>query len=639
MHVIGTAGHVDHGKSTLVRALTGIDPDRFDEEKRRGLTIDLGFAWCTLPSGREVGIVDVPGHERFIRNMLAGVGAIEAALFVVAADEGWMPQSAEHLQILDFLGVDRGVVALTKTDIAADLADVAEEDVREHLSGTSLEGAPIVRVSATSGDGLDELLRALDGVLPTTVSRPQPPFSESLVITEYREGEEVPDIDVEHDAVRVRLYIDRSFTIAGAGAVVTGTLTGGSLHVGDEVTILPQERRARIRSLQTHGEHVEVADAPRRLALNLVGVDRHLIRRGDVIVTTDWPLSDRFAARIRPARDLDHPLKAKGAYELFTGSAQTRCRLRFIDDDSSYAEVRVDGALPLVPQDRFVIRDLGRWETVAGGVVIDAQPPRMRAGDTAYLDDLREREQLRGADLTAWLIRKHGVITDDDLETLSGVGSLARTRGTEEAADTVRDGFVFARGALEAFETQITEALQRFHANNPLAAGMPMGQFKRGFPSPALDTVLDLMQEDHKVVIDGSVARLPNHKGTRLTVEERLAADKALGRLRDADASPPEFSDAGISTDLARALERNGELVFLTPAIAYPSDVWADIEKRVVGFITDNGSATVAQIRDAVGTTRKYAVPLLEKLDATGVTRRKGDVRELGPRGRELEGS
>jgi selenocysteine-specific elongation factor len=236
------------------------------------------------------------------------------------------------------------------------------------------------------------------------------------------------------------------------------------------------------------------------------------------------------------------------------------------------------------------------------------------------------------------LIRKHGVIDEAELEATSGVGTGAIGEATEGAADAVQDGFIFARGALGAFEKRITDELRRFHDDNPLAAGMPMGQLKRTFPSPALDTVLTSMQDYHKVVIDGSVARLPDHKGARLTVDERLAADNALGRLRDADASPPEFSEAGLTIDLARALERNGELVFLTPAIAYPSDVWADIEKRVVGFIIDNGSATVAQIRDAVGTTRKYAVPLLEKLDATGVTRRKGDIRELGPRGRELAG-
>jgi selenocysteine-specific elongation factor len=598
VHVIGTAGHVDHGKSTLVRALTGIDPDRFEEEKRRGLTIDLGFAWCTLASGREVGIIDVPGHERFIRNMLAGVGAIEAALFVVAADEGWMPQSAEHLQILDFLGVDRGVVALTKIDSAGDLADMAEEDVREHLSGTSLEGAPIVRVSAVTGDGLDDLLRALDDALGT--------------------------IHAPAGGTRTRLWIDRSFTIKGAGTVVTGTLHGGPLRVGDEVRIVPDGRRARIRSMQTHETDVEDASGPRRLALNLVGLDRHLVHRGDALLTDEWILSKRFAARIRPARGIDHQLKERGAYELFVGSAEVRCRLRFLEESASpLAEIFCSRELPIVPGDRFVIRDVGRWETVAGGVVIDQVVKR------PDVDVLREREDVTGEALAEWLVVKEGVIPLADLQMRAGV----RCSPAAQAG-----GFAFAPGFVAALEQRVLSGLAAFHTANPLKPGISIAELAEdlGVGAEPLKVVLGGLKGRGSIVLDGNAARLPDHRGASLSAQERRTADGALSRLREAGASPPEFSETGLSTDLARALERTGELVFLTPAIAYPSDVWADIERRVVRFVTDNGSATVAQIRDAVGTTRKYAVPLLEKLDATGVTRRRGDVRELGSRGREL---
>ncbi len=602
MRVIATAGHVDHGKSTLVEALTGIDPDRFAEEKRRGLTIDLGFAWLTLPSGLEVGIVDVPGHERFIRNMLAGVGSVDAVLFVVAADEGWMPQSAEHLQILEFLGVERGVVALTKTDAAGELADEAERDVLDHLDGTPFENAPIVRLSAKTGEGLDDLRKALDEVLASNDH------------SETRTN-------------RTRLFVDRSFTITGAGSVVTGTLSSGRIAVGDEVQLLPGKRSARVRSLQTHGRPVGYAEAPRRLAMNLVGIDRRLVHRGQAVVTEEWLLTDRFAARVRAARDLKHPLKVKGAYELFAFSAQASCRLRLLGNtkelrahESAFVIVSTARPLPLVPGDRFVIRDVGRWETVAGGAVIDPSPPRRLPG--GYDAELEAREPLAGAALADWLLARDRFISSHRLLLLTG----------SRSAETP-DGFVFAPGALEELTREAKQLVASFHRTQPLAPGLPIAELKRRIDPDVVDVVLDRSDE---LVVDGRFVRLATHGTSELSPPDRATADEALRTLTASGASPPDLADVGLSQQLARALERSGELVFLTPNIAYPSGVWNEIERRVVSFVVDNDHATLAQIRDAIGTTRKFAVPIAEKLDATGVTRRKGDLRELGPRGREL---
>jgi selenocysteine-specific elongation factor len=581
--VIATAGHVDHGKSTLVEALTGIDPDRFEEEKRRGLTIDLGFAWLTLTSGLEVGIVDVPGHERFIRNMLAGVGAVDAVLFVVAADEGWMPQSAEHLQIVEFLGVERGVVALTKTDAAGELADEAEREVREHLAGTTLESAPIVRVSARTGDGLDELLAALARVL-----------------------DDAPRPD---EALRPRLWIDRSFSIKGAGTVVTGTLSGGPLRAGQEVRILPDGRSARIRSMQTHGDDVRLATGPRRLAVNLAGLDRRLVGRGDALVADDWICSNRFAARL--SRD---DFKERGAYELFVGTAQSRCRMRFLG--GGYAEVFGDRPLPIVPGDRFVIRDVGRWRTIAGGVVLDQTPGKLRRGDTAAL---AARDGLAGDDLAERIVAERGFVDRDRLEALTG------RRSRYEGARIID-----ARYAARVEET-VLAALDKHHRDQPLSPGLALE--KIDVPS---EVVMELLPR-WNVVYDKGLLRLPSHSDD-LDDVDRASADRLLSALRAAGASPPEIRTMGVSQQLARALERRGELVFLTPATAYPADVWHDIEERIVHLISERGPCTLAQLRDAIGTTRKYAVPIAEKLDERGVTRRRGDVRELGPRGRELAG-
>lgn len=622
MHVVGTAGHVDHGKSTLVTALTGIDPDRFEEEKRRGLTIDLGFAWCTLPSGAQIGIVDVPGHERFIRNMLAGVGSIDAALFVVAADEGWMPQSAEHLQILDFLDVRRGVVAVTKSDLVDDeMLAIVEEDVREQLASTTLADAPVIPVSATTGDGLDDLRDALDRVLEAA----GPPA----------------------DRGRPRLFVDRSFTITGAGTVVTGTLTGGRLAVGDDVVILPDGLRARIRSLQTHRAAVEEAVPGSRVAANLVGLERREVRRGDVLVTEHWLLSDRFAARLRAASDLEQPLEERGAYELYAGSAQTLCRLKFLEGGAELApgastlvEVFCDGKLPLIPDDRFVVRDVGRWETVAGGIVIDQAPPRLRRGDEESIASLRAREGLAGADLAAWMITDRHAIEAEELRHLTGVGADHIGEAIDRAAESATGKYVIARGHQETLERNAADVVGGHHAGHPLAPGIPIEELRRalGLAADLFDELILRWQKDGVVVREGAVVRLPHH-GAALTPEQRSVADRALDQLRAAGASPPELAKIGLTHDLAKVIERTGEIVFLTPEIAYAADVWLEIERRVVGLIASGGPATVAQVRDAVATSRKYAVPLLERLDATGVTRRRGDLRELGPRGRELAAS
>jgi selenocysteine-specific elongation factor len=357
LRVVATAGHVDHGKSSLIARLTGMDPDRWEEEKRRGLTIDLGYAWCELPSGREVGFVDVPGHERFIANMLAGVGPVRLVLFVVAANAGWRQQSEEHLAILDVLGVAGGVVALTKRDLVdEDALDLAEEEIRERIEGTVLSGARVVRVSAETGEGLDEMRTALDELLASA----PPPADE-----------------------RARLFVDRVFTIAGAGTVVTGTLGGDRLVVGEEVELYPRGKTARIRSLQTHNRNENRADPVTRVAANLAGTGRTELARGDVVgAPSAWRPTTVFDGVLRPVRGLPHPITPRGAFKIYAGAAETDARLRIFGgtrlEAGEEAFVRITTARPLVLDvfDRFVLRESGRQETLGGGSVLDPAPPR-----------------------------------------------------------------------------------------------------------------------------------------------------------------------------------------------------------------------------------------------------------------------
>jgi selenocysteine-specific elongation factor len=618
VHVIGTAGHVDHGKSTLITALTGIDPDRFAEEKRRGLTIDLGFAWFTLPSGRDVGVVDVPGHERFIRNMLAGVGSVDAVLFVVAADEGWMPQSAEHLQILDFLDVSGGVVALTKSDaVDTEELELARDDVWQHVRGSCLHDAAIVPVSAKTGAGLDELRAALDELLA-----------------------HVPEAS---DIGRPRLFVDRSFTIAGAGTVVTGTLAGGRLRVGDEIEIAPRGLRARIRSLQTHKQSVDEARPGSRVAANLVGLERSDIARGDALVRPgQWQITQTVAARLIAAPDMHHPLTARGAYELFLGTSDFRCRVKLLEDaddndaiilantpsglapavrpdSSALVQLFYTRGLPVAVGDRFVIRDAGRRETTAGGVVLDTDPGVIKRRDKTELKRLRAREGLTGHDLAHQIVGERGAVRGDE---------LARLAGTEPASGYAVDPEYARRLAAEAVKL-VTE----HHRASPLARGMPLHGLADALRVDS--SLLDELLPQWALERDGATVRLPGRDGA-LPADQRAIADAAIAKLRTAGASPPSPADVGLRTDLAKALERAGELVVLNTEIAYPADVWIGMRTRLVELISSSGPITVAQAREALGTSRKYAVPLLERLDATGVTRRSGDVRELGPRGREM---
>jgi selenocysteine-specific elongation factor len=394
IRVVATAGHVDHGKSTLIQRLTGIDPDRLAEEKRRGLTIELGYAWTTLASGSEIAFVDVPGHERFVRTMLAGVGPVPVVLFVVAADEGWKPQSEEHLEIVDVLGVAGGVIALTKRDLVDDeTLEIARDEVREKVAGTALESAPIVAVSAATGDGLDELRAALDEALAAT---PAPARG------------------------RTRLFVDRVFTIRGSGTVVTGTLTGGCLTTGDEVVLEPGGRRARIRALQSHERSVSTACAVARVAVNLGGVDRDEVERGDVVAEPGaWRPTSMIEASLEPVRGLAHPLTGRGAFTVHAGAAEAHARVRLYGGSvaagsRAFARITLDRPLVLDVFDRFVLRETGRRETVAGGVVLDVAPPR-RAGSSPEARLGRRATASRG-ELPALLVAERGAILAADAE-------------------------------------------------------------------------------------------------------------------------------------------------------------------------------------------------------------------------------
>jgi len=607
--VVATAGHVDHGKSTLIARLTGIDPDRWEEEKRRGLTIDLGYAWCTLPGGREIGFVDVPGHERFIANMLAGVGPVRLVLFVIAADEGWKPQSEEHLQILDVLGVSGAVVALTKTDLVdADQLERTRADVRGRLAGTSLAGAPIMPVSATTGAGTDALLVALaDMVSAAPVPTPG----------------------------RARLFIDRIFAIKGAGTVVTGTLEGAILEVGQDVQLLPSGRRARIRSLQTHKRSETRAVPVNRVAANLVGAERDELERGHVLTAPDeWRPGSVIEAELRPVRGLGHAITSRGAYKLYAGAAEVDARLRIYGarriepaGKPAFVRLRLSHALALAPGDRFVLRESGRRETVGGGVVLDTAPPA-RAGADAPERLAARAEGMAAGDperMVALLVAERGAVAATSVMEQLGV---APPPAPWLFSDTLR----------QELERRVGEALAIYHRANPLQPGAGLETVRREVLRAArragvrgdaafADAAIGELVAAGVVVRDGGALRLPEHRAAAI----RSADTERLLEAVDS-ATPPtlkELGASGFGRDLIDAATREGLIARISPDLVISTELVA----RATALVEAAPQGiTVSSLREALGTSRRYAIPLMEWLDRQGITRREGDLRF--PRGR-----
>ena len=610
LQVVATAGHVDHGKSSLIERLTGIDPDRWSEEKRRGLTIDLGFAWATLPSGREVGFVDVPGHERFIRNMLAGVGPVRIVLFVVAADEGWKPQSEEHLAIVDVLGAAGGVVALTKADLVAeDLLGERRRQVRERLAGTALADAPIVACSSTTGAGIEELASALDEMV----------------------GSAPPPVDTG----RPRIHIDRAFTIRGAGTVVTGTLTGGSLAVGDQVVILPGGSQARIRSLQTHRRAMEEARPVSRVAANLVGLRREDAGRGDVLVHPgQWRPTGAIDVLLRPVRSVTHPLTQRGAYKVYAGSAERDARLslhgvaEIPPGEEGFARLRLSAPVVVAPGDRIVLREAGRRATVGGGVVLDPHPP-VRAGGDAVAR-LEARLETPPAELASVIVRERGAVRAKDLASLAG------TDARSVPGAILLNGWWVAEGLRRELGRAATAALDGLHRSSPLLPGMEAAELRgealregRGdVPEEVAAAVLSALEAEGTIARSGTVLRLAGHEVS--LGERQPEADRLVERVAAGEPTPPTQRDleaSGFDRALIEACVSTGLLARVSPEVVVTPEFLSRAEEVARTEASSPGGLTVSRFRELLGTTRKYALPILGSFDDRGITRREGDVR------------
>ncbi|MDO4918820.1 selenocysteine-specific translation elongation factor [Kocuria sp.] len=590
MHVVATAGHVDHGKSTLVRALTGIEPDRWDEEKQRGLTIDLGFAWTELPSGKHVAFVDVPGHERFLGNMLAGVGPAPVVVFVVAADEGWQAQSSDHRDAVAALGIRHGLIVVTKADRAPERVDAVVAQARAQLAATGLGEAPAVAVSAQHGTGLDDFRAALDAVL-TRVPVPSP------------------------DA-RIRLWIDRAFTISGAGTVVTGTLTAGTLRVGERMTLRgPEgERSVTVRSLQSQNTAVQHIGPTNRVAVNLRGVDKQRIHRGDVLLTPDsWPATDLLEVR----RDRGAPFtEVPEELVVHAGTAGVGARLRPLDGD--HARLRLDHALTLVPGDRLVLRYPGARVVVGGARVLDVDPPALDRRGAAAREAARLAAIPATGDPVAETV-KHGAVPVSRLQLLG-----FSVTGAPPADVLAAQGWWIHAPHLREWAQSLTRAVRAEHERDALSRGLSRGAAAAVLGAPAaevLDTVVaaaGLEERDGHLTVPGRTAGLGAAERGVAEVEHRLRARPfAAPEAYELDALRLGPRELAAAQRTGRLLRLPGDVVLLPTA---PALAMRELARLPQPF-------TTSQARQAWQTTRRVAIPLLEHLDAKGWTRREDGSR------------
>jgi selenocysteine-specific elongation factor len=629
MRVIGTAGHVDHGKSTLIEALTGTHPDRLKEEQAREMTIELGFAWMTLPNGEEIGIVDVPGHRDFIENMLAGVGGIDATLFVIAADEGVMPQTKEHLAILNLLQIPAGLIALTKTDLASDPAwlDLIEADIRAAAAGTVLHDAPIVRVSARTRTGLDELVARLETLFESKPARP--------------------------DLNRPRLPIDRVFTMSGFGTIVTGTLSDGHLSTGDEIEILPKGLRGRIRGLQTHKKKENTAVPGSRTAVNISGIDTEQIRRGDVLAQPGQYLpSRRLDAHLRLLKDVSSPIRHGQEVKFFIGASETLGTLRLLGTDAiqpgqeGWIQLELRNPVVAVRGDRYILRRPSPGETLGGGMIVDHAPKgRHKRFDGSVLKSLEALAQGSPTDVLFEAAMAMNVapiremILQSRLEETKAKSAFKKLLETGKLMilengepEITSDLLAVSLPCWNALRDRALMLIETYHKEHPLRRGIPREELKSRLKlTPRVFNALyKRLIAENLAAEQSSFVSKPGHE-IRFDGQEQVKVRALMRRFEETPFNPPGMKEcqAEAGDEVVSALIELGEFIAISPDVIFRKREYDFMLTEIRRAIEARGRISLAEVRDLFKTSRKYAQAFLEHLDAVGVTLREGDFRRL----------
>jgi selenocysteine-specific elongation factor len=629
MRVIGTAGHVDHGKSTLIATLTGTHPDRLKEEQAREMTIELGFGWLTLPNGEELGIVDVPGHRDFIENMLSGIGGIDAALLVIAADEGVMPQTKEHLAILDLLQIPAGLIVLTKTDLASDSAwlDLLEIDIRGAVSDTVLRDAPIIRVSAKNKTGLDSLITNLSKILEDKPAR--------------------------LDLNRPRLPIDRVFSMSGFGTVVTGTLSDGHLSVGDEVEILPSGQTGRIRGLQTHKKKEETAVPGSRTAVNISGVNMELIQRGEMVVhPNQYQVTRRIDARFRLLKDVESSLKHSSEVKFFVGASETIATLRLLGTEEllpgeeGWIQLELRDPIVTVRGDRYILRRPSPSETLGGGVVIDHQPKgRHKRFDEKILKSLEALMQgspadvlfeaalgLNAAPLKEMVAksRLESSIAEEALKEIINTGQLIILE--DGARSITSDTLAIAMPHWNRLQEKVIQLIDAYHTDFPLRRGIPREELKSKLKlTPRVfNSAMTQLVNQNLLIENGKSVSRPGHE-IKFGTGQQAQINELMRKFESNPYATPSVKEcqAEVGNEILNALIELGELVPVSQDVIFRKKDYDEMVEKIRAELQRKGSITLGEVRDMLNTTRKYIQALLEHLDSIGVTLRDGDFRKL----------
>ncbi|MBI5843375.1 MAG: selenocysteine-specific translation elongation factor [Deltaproteobacteria bacterium] len=628
--VLGTAGHIDHGKTSLVRALTGIDCDRLAEEKARGITIELGFAHLALPSGQRIGIVDVPGHEKFVKNMVAGATGIDVVALVIAADEGVMPQTREHLDICSLLAVKKGLVVLTKCDmVEEEWLEMVSDDIRTALVGTFLEDAPLVPVSSVTGAGLDELKAVLDDI--------------------------VKDVAEAAGANIFRLPVDRVFTMHGFGTVVTGTLASGHAAVGDMVTLYPSGVRSKVRGLQVHNDSVTESFAGMRTAVNFQGLDKAAVKRGDVVAAPDTLKNSRMVDVWLSLLKTARPLKSRARVRFHTGSSEIMGKVvlfgcdELLPGQEAPAQMRLDEPVALIRDDRFVIRSYSPVHTIGGGRVLHPFPAKRKRGRPGTTESLIELSEAEGEALAELCVRlsDFGGISQAELAVATNFAGKKLKDSVEKllskkalvVVDKEARVFIHAE-TLARLEELALSALSAYHAANPLKTGMPKEELKSRLDDrigpKTFHLLIASLSGSKKIEADQDLLRLAGY--TVFLAEDEAAAEK---KIRDAyekgGLTPPYFKELtdglGVSEKTARGIlahmVQENALVKVKEDLYFTRAALDDLKIRLVAHLKAQGELTPVQFKEMTNASRKYAIPLLEWFDSAKVTLRVGDVRRL----------
>jgi len=630
--VLGTAGHIDHGKTSLIKALTGIDTDRLKEEKARGITIELGFAHLNLPGGQRLGIVDVPGHEKFVKNMVAGATGIDIVALVIAADEGVMPQTREHLEICKLLKVRHGLVVLTKIDMVdPDWLDLVREDVAEYLSDSFLADAPVVEVSSVTGEGLDQLIQTLGRLV-----------------------EQIPERDTGH---LFRLPIDRVFTMKGFGTVITGTSISGNIHTGDDVTIYPQGISSKIRGLHVHNQEVSEAGAGLRTAINLQGIEKMMLSRGNILATKD---------SLRPTYMVDvvlehlpsapRKLKNRAKVRFHAGTAEIISTLILLDRDeltpgeTCFAQIRLDEPTAVLKGDRYVLRSYSPVQTIGGGEILNPLPGKNKRFSKEVISQLQTLHTGGGkesVELFVALGRFHGV-EESELSFLANMSrkKLAEPLNALKAQKRVvqfdKDpALLIHADFLQKARDEVVGTIEAYHQNFPLKTGLLKEELRSktaGAKNPKLfHFLIQELSKDGTIVQEKEVVRLKTHKVT-LAEDQKEARQKLEAIYRKSGLEPPYFKElkeefpGNTASEVLDVMVKEGRLLKVKEDLYFDRQAVEALEERLIAFLKTNGEITTPQFKDMTGTSRKYTIPLIEYFDLKQITVRVGDSRVLRKR-------